>query len=48
MVIKDTCLLQLIYNWQKNKAVNTFCTPSRETRLANPYVLYPKPRNTAR
>ena len=22
---------------------NTFCTPSRETRLANPYVLYPKP-----
>ena len=23
--------------------INTFCTPSRETRLANPYVLYPKP-----
>ena len=22
---------------------NTFCTPSRETRLTNPYVLYPKP-----
>ena len=23
-------------------SINTFCTPSRETRLANPYVLYPK------
>ena len=29
-------------------AINTFSTPSRETRLANPYVLYPKPWNTAR
>ena len=28
--------------------INTFCTPSRETRLANPYVLYSKPWNTAR
>ena len=35
-------------NNRSKKKINTFCTPSRETRLEIPYVLYPKPWNTAR